>query len=91
MHGFGSHTYSFINKENKRTWVKFHFVTQQGIKNMANEEGNKIIAQDRESSQKDLYESIENKQYSKWNLKIQVMSEEEAKNHKDNPFDLTKV
>ena len=91
MHGFGSHTYSFINKDNKRTWVKFHFVTQQGIKNMSNEEGNKIIAQDRESSQKDLYESIENKQYPKWDFKIQVMSEEEAKKHKDNPFDLTKV
>ena len=24
MHGFGSHTFSFINKENKRFWVKFH-------------------------------------------------------------------
>ncbi len=91
MHGFGSHTYSFINKENKRTWVKFHFVTQQGIKNMTNEEGNKIIAQDRESSQKDLYESIENEQYPKWDFKIQVMSDEQAQNHKDNPFDLTKV
>ncbi|KAB7889712.1 catalase [Poseidonibacter ostreae] len=91
MHGFGSHTYSFINKNNERTWVKFHFKTQQGIKNLTNEEGNKIIANDRESSQKDLYESIENKDFPKWDLKIQVMSEEEASNHKDNPFDLTKV
>ncbi|WP_324172730.1 catalase [Sulfurimonas sp.] len=91
MHGFGSHTYSFINKNNKRTWVKFHFKTQQGIKNMTNEEGNKIIANDRESSQKDLYESIENKDFPKWDFKIQIMSEEQANNHKDNPFDLTKV
>ena len=91
MHGFGSHTYSFTNNVNQRTWVKFHFKTQQGIKNMTNEEGNKIIANDRESSQKDLYESIENKDFPKWNLKIQVMTEEQAKNHNDNPFDLTKV
>ncbi len=91
MHGFGSHTYSFINKNNERTWVKFHFKTCQGIKNMTNEEGNQVIANDRESSQKDLYESIENKNFPKWDFKIQVMSEEEAKNHKDNPFDLTKV
>ncbi len=91
MHGFGSHTYSFINKNNERTWVKFHFKTQQGIKNMTNGEGNQVIANDRESSQKDLYQSIENNDFPKWDLKIQVMSEEQAKNHKDNPFDLTKV
>ena len=91
MHGFGSHTYSFINQNNERTWVKFHFITQQGIKNMTNDEGNQIIAKDRESSQKDLFEAIENKNFPKWDLKIQVMSEEEAKKHKDNPFDLTKV
>jgi len=91
MHGFGSHTYSFISKDNVRTWVKFHFITQQGIKNMTNEEANQIIANDRESSQKDLYEAIENKNFPKWDFKIQVMTEEEAKNHKDNPFDLTKV
>ena len=91
MHGFGSHTYSFINQNNERTWVKFHFITQQGIKNMTNDEGNQIIAKDRESSQKDLFEAIENKNFPKWDLKIQVMSEEEVKKHKDNPFDLTKV
>ena len=91
MDGFGSHTYSFINEENERTWVKFHFKTQQGIKNMTNEEGNKVIANDRESSQKDLYESIENKDFPKWDMKIQVMTQEQANKHADNPFDLTKV
>jgi len=91
MHGFGSHTYSFINEKNERSWVKFHFITQQGIKNMTNDEGNAIIAQDRESSQKDLYESIENKNFPKWDLKIQIMTEEQVKSHRDNPFDLTKV
>ncbi len=91
MHGFGSHTYSFINKDNVRTWVKFHFVTQQGIANMTNEEGNRVIAKDRESSQKDLYDAIENKNFPKWDFKIQVMTEEQARNHRDNPFDLTKV
>jgi len=30
MHGFGSHTFSFINARNKRHWVKFHFKSQQG-------------------------------------------------------------
>ena len=59
MHGFSSHAYSFINKEGKRYWVKFHFKTQQGIKNLTDEEAAAIIAKDRESSQKDLFEAIE--------------------------------
>ena len=54
MHGFGSHTYSFINKDNKRTWVKFHFITMQGIKNLTDSEAEAIIAKDRESHQRDL-------------------------------------
>ena len=91
MHGFGSHTYSFINEEKQRTWVKFHFKTHQDIKNMTNEEANQVISKNRESSQQDLYESIEAKKYPRWDFKIQVMSEEEARQHKDNPFDLTKV
>ena len=91
MHGFGSHTYSFINKDNVRTWVKFHFITQQGIKNLTDEEAEMIIGKDRDSHQRDLYYSIENGDYPRWNMKIQVMTEEEADKYHINPFDLTKV
>jgi len=49
MHGFGSHTYSFINSENKRFWVKFTFKTQQGIQNLTDAAAAEIIAGDRES------------------------------------------
>lgn len=59
MHGYGSHTFSLINAEGKRTWVKFHLHTQQGIKNLTDAEAEAIIAKDRESHQRDLYESIE--------------------------------
>lgn len=91
MHGFGSHAYSFINKEGKRYWVKFHFKTQQGIKNLTDEEAAAIIAKDRESSQKDLFEAIERGDFPKWNMKIQIMTEEQANASKRNPFDLTKT
>ncbi|MCK7489920.1 MAG: catalase, partial [Anaerotruncus sp.] len=30
MHGFGSHTFSFINAKNERYWVKFHLKTPAG-------------------------------------------------------------
>lgn len=91
MHGFGSHTYSLYNEKNERIWVKFHLKTQQGIKNLSNAEAEDLIAKDRESSQSDLFGAIENKEYPKWTLYFQIMTEEQAKHHKDNPFDLTKV
>lgn len=91
MHGFGSHTYSLINDKNERVWVKFHLRTQQGIKNLTDEEAEAIIAKDRESHQKDLFEAIERGDYPKWTMYFQIMTEEQARNHKENPFDLTKV
>lgn len=91
MHGFGSHTFSMINANNERVWVKFHFKTQQGIENLTNQEAIEIIGVDRESHQRDLYNSIEKGEFPRWNMKIQVMTEEQAKNCPFNPFDLTKV
>lgn len=91
MHGFGSHTFSLINKDGVRHWVKFHFVTQQGIENLTNEEAREIVGGDRESHQRDLFESIEKGAFPKWKMKIQVMTEEQANKSPYNPFDLSKV
>lgn len=91
MHGFGSHTYSMINADNERVYVKFHFRTQQGIENYTNAEAAEVVGQDRESSQRDLFNAIEKGDFPKWKMYIQVMTEEQARNHPDNPFDLTKV
>lgn len=91
MHLFGSHTYSLINADNERVWVKFHFRSQQGIKNLTDKEAEAVIGKDRESHQRDLFESIEKGDFPKWTLYIQVMTEEQAKQVPYNPFDLTKV
>ena len=91
MHGFGSHTFSFINRDNERFWVKFHFRCQQGIRNLTDGEAEAIVGRDRESHQRDLYESLEKKDFPKWALKIQIMPEKDASKVPYNPFDLTKV
>jgi catalase len=91
MHGFGSHTYSFLNQENERFWVKFTFKTQQGIENLTDAEAEALIGRDRESAQRDLYESIEQKDFPRWTLFVQIMPEEDAATYRINPFDLTKV
>jgi len=91
MHGFGSHTFSLINAKNERFWVKFHFKTQQGIKNLTDAEAQEVVGRDRESNQRDLFESIEKGDFPRWDMKIQVVPEKEAANFPFNPFDLTKV
>lgn len=91
MNGYGSHTYSMINAKGERVWVKFHLKTDQGIECLKNDEAAKIIADDRESHQRDLFETIENGDYPTWTMYIQVMTQEQAENFRWNPFDLTKV
>ena len=91
MHGFGSHTYSLVNANNERVWVKFHLRTQQGIKNLTNEAASAIIANDRESHQRDLYNAIEHGDFPKWTMYFQIMTEEQANHYKENPFDITKT
>ncbi|MDB4793555.1 catalase [Methylacidiphilales bacterium] len=91
VNGYGSHTYSLLNSANERFWVKFHFKTRQGIQTMTNREAEALVAKDRESSQRDLFEAIEAGDFPKWDVKIQVMPEEEAEHYQVNPFDITKV
>ncbi|GGI54466.1 catalase [Oxalicibacterium solurbis] len=91
MHGFGSHTFSFINAQNERFWVKFHFRTHQGIKNLTDAEASDIVGRDRESAQRDLYDSIENKDFPRWTMSVQIMPELDAEKVPYHPFDLTKI
>jgi catalase len=91
INGYGSHTYSFLNAKNERFWVKFHFKTRQGIQTLTNRKAEELISKDRESSQRDLYDSIEQGDFPQWDLKIQVMPEMDAEHYHIHPFDVTKV
>lgn len=91
MHGFGSHTYSMIDDAGARVWVKFHFRCQQGIENLTDAESETVIGRDRESNGRDLLEAIDRGDFPRWQLNIQVMTEEQARQHRHNPFDVTKV
>ncbi|ETH04976.1 catalase, partial [Bordetella pertussis 2356847] len=91
QHGFGSHTYSFVNDAGERFYVKFHFKSQQGIACYTDGEAAELVGRDRESAQRDLFQNIEQGQFPRWTLKVQVMPEAEAATYHINPFDLTKV
>jgi len=91
VNGYGSHTYSFINADNERFWVKFHFKVQQGIQTWTNAEAEAVVGKDRESSQRDLFGAIERGEFPQWKFQVQIMPEIEAETYHINPFDLTKV
>ena len=91
MHGFGSHTYSLTNDKGERVWCKFHFKSMQGIENWDDVHAAKVIGNDRESHQRDLFYSIEKGDFPKWKFSIQVMTQQQADKFTWNPFDLTKV
>lgn len=91
MHGFGSHTFSFINAQNERFYVKFHIKTAQGIKNFTDAEAAEMKSKDMDFAQRDLFENIQRGNFPKWHFKVQIMTEAESRTYHINPFDLTKV
>lgn len=91
MHGFSSHTYMWYNDKGEYCWVKWHFITNQGVRNLTNEEAIKLAGTDPDYATRDLFLSIENGDYPSWNAYIQVMKPNEADSYKFDPFDLTKV
>ena len=91
MHGFGSHTYSLINAKGERHWVKWHYKSVQGIKNLAPADAARIAGTDPDYAQRDLFEAIERGEYPQWRVCIQVMTEAQANAHRENPFDVTKT
>jgi len=91
MNGYGSHTYMWVNAEGERFWVKFHFLTNQGMEFFTNEEAEEMAGVDADYHRRDLYEAIERGDNPSWDLWVQIMPYEEAKTYRYNPFDLTKI
>ena len=91
MHGFGSHTFSVVNRQGLRHWVKFHWVCQQPIENWTDAQASLACGSDRETHQRDLFQAIDDGDHPRWTLCMQVMTEAQARAHRHNPFDVTKV
>uniref|UniRef100_A0A2S2PUK2 Catalase n=1 Tax=Schizaphis graminum TaxID=13262 RepID=A0A2S2PUK2_SCHGA len=91
MNGYGSHTFKMVNSCNNAVYVKFHFKTDQGIKNLDVKRARDLAADDPDYSNRDLFNAIAKGNYPTWTLYIQVMTFEEAATNKFNPFDITKV
>ena len=91
MHGFGSHTFSMWNAKGERSWVKWHFKTAQGIQCMTEDQSRKMCGIDPDHAQRDLVAAIEDGNFPRWKVQIQIMPEADANTYAINPFDLTKI
>ncbi|SHY02669.1 Catalase [Mycobacteroides abscessus subsp. abscessus] len=91
MNGYSSHTYMWVNEAGEKSWVKYHFHTQQGVEYLSNEEATRIAGEDADAHRKDLFDAIKNGEFPKWDVSVQIMPYEDAKTYRFNPFDLTKT
>lgn len=91
MNGYSSHTYSLWNEKGERFWVKWHFKTVQGIRNLPVGDATRIAGEDPDHHRRDLFVAIEKGEFPQWRVMVQIMPEKEADTYRINPFDLTKV
>lgn len=91
MHGFGSHTFKWTNAEGDGVWVKYHFKTEQGVKNLSADVSAKIAGENPDYHTEDLFNAIENGDFPVWKLYVQIMPLEDANTYRFDPFDVTKV
>lgn len=91
MNGYGSHTFKWVNAEGEAVWVKYHFKTEQGVKNMSNDVAAKLAGENPDYHTEDLFNAIEKDDFPKWKLYVQIMPLEDADTYRFDPFDVTKV
>ena len=91
MHGFGSHTFKWVNKEGEAVWVKYHFKTEQGVKNLPTDLAAKLAGENPDYHTEDLFNAIEKGDFPAWKLYVQIMPVEDADTYRFDPFDVTKV
>ena len=91
MNGYGSHTYKWVNASGEQFWVKYHFISNQGVSNMTNEVAEKLAGQDTDYLQNELFSAIEDGNYPSWTLYVQIIPYQEGLDYKYDIFDVTKV
>ena len=91
MNGYSSHTFKWVNVDGDAYYIKYHFKTDQGIKNFTAEEAHKMKADNPDYATKDLFDSIEKGEFPSWTLKVQIMPEADADTYKYDVFDITKI
>jgi len=91
MNGYSSHTFKWYNAKGEYFWVQYHFKTEQGIQNLTRQEAARLAGEDPDHATRDLRQSIERGEHPAWKVCVQIMTPEQAKTYRFDPFDITKV
>ena len=91
MHGFGSHTFKWVNAQGQACWVKYHFKTETGIANLTAAEAAAVVARDPDNATRDLFQHIQAGGVAAWKAYVQLMPLADAETYRYDPFDVTKV
>jgi catalase len=86
MNGYRSHTYIWVNAQGKKFWVKYHFKTDEGIKDLNHDGADQLAGTDGDYHQRHLHYAIEGGDYPSWTLCVQIMPFEEAETYRINLF-----
>lgn len=91
MEGFGVHTFKFVNKEGKGTFVKFHWKPKLGVHGVAWQEAQKISGYNSDFHRQDLWEAIDKGNFPQWDLGVQLIPEEDEEKYSFDLLDATKL
>lgn len=91
LNGYSSHTLKLVDANGNFKYVKWHFKTDQGIKNLKASEAQRLAGENPDYATADLFNAIERGEYPSWSVYVQIMEPEDAKKYRFNPFDVTKI
>ena len=91
MQGSGVNTYKWVNAQGEAVLVKYHFEPKAGIKNLTQEEANKIQGTNFNHATQDLYDAIGKGEFPEWEMYVQTMSDDEHAELDFDPLDATKL
>ncbi len=89
--GFGVNTYKWVNEQGETHLVKYHWMPRQGVRSMTEADAANAQAAELGHATKDLRDAIERGDYPEWELRVQMMGDEEHPKLDFDPLDDTKV
>jgi catalase len=91
MDGFGVNTYRMVNAAGEGVLVKYHWKSQQGVESLTQAQADAIQATELGSASKDLFEAITRGDFPRWELNVQIMSDDAHPELDFDPLDDTKT
>lgn len=91
MDGNGVHAYKLVNAKGEVHYVKFHWKSLQGQKNLDPREVAQVQSHDYSHMTRDLIAAIDKGDFPKWDLYIQVLKPEDLSTFDFDPLDATKI